>query len=323
VAEWAASAKPYSAGGDAKHEPGTTWPGACAEEALSWGTDRLTQSSCESPHLDAELLLSHLLACNRAHLHAHPERPLTCEERRAFAGLIGRRAQREPVAYIMGHWEFYGLDFRIDRRVLVPRPETELLVELVVQYARERRAHRAIVPDEALAFSIADVGTGSGAVAIAIAVALSDALVYALDVSAEALQVAEANGQRHGVARRVILRQGDLLAALDRRVDCIAANLPYVRSDERDGLPPEIARYEPWIALDGGADGLAHIRRLLEEAKDHLGPTGAIFLEIGAAQGPDVMALARRAFPRADIRLHQDYAGHDRIVALKMTLPPQ
>lgn len=280
-------------------------------QALAWGAILLAEHGCEEAWLDAELLLGHVLGWERSRLLAHGERILSGEEEETFRRLLLRRAAHEPLAYILGRWEFFGLDLCVDRRVLIPRPETELLVELALRYARERMAAPASP------FVFADVGTGSGAIAIALARSLPGAIVYALDRSGEALQVAAGNCARHQVADRVMLRQGDLLAPLGRPVDCIVANLPYVRSDERGQLPPEIACYEPWAALDGGPDGLVYIRRLLAQAGRYLATEGAIFLEIGAAQGSEAMAAAQCAFPKANVHLYRDYGGHDRVVAVQ------
>jgi len=288
-----------------------TCPEGAIEPALAWATCILAERGCEEPRLDAELLLAHLLQWKRSQLHAHSRRLLTPEERAAFPLLVQRRAQREPLAYILGHREFYGLDLIVDRRVLIPRPETELLVDLVLAHVSARRAGGA------MEMRIADVGTGNGAIAIALASKLPGALLYGLDISADALAVAAINCHRHGVAERVITRQGDLLTPLSEQVDCIVANLPYVRRDEWAMLSPEIREYEPGVALDGGEDGLFHIRRLLAQAGDYLAVEGAIFLEIGATQGPAALALAQQGFPGADIRLHRDYAELDRVLAIK------
>jgi len=228
---------------------------------------------------------------------------LNSAELASYRQLIERRAQREPVAYIVGHKEFYGLAFFVDNRVLIPRPETELLVELSIEMAQARSLHL-----------IADVGTGSGAIAVSLAVHLPQALVYATDASAKALEVAACNCRHHGVEGRVCLLQGHLLEPLSEPVDLIAANLPYISQAELAQLPPEISRYEPREALDGGSDGLDHIRCLLAQVGGYLRSQGAILLEIGAAQGPAVVALAKRHFPAAKVEVAKDYAGLDRVV---------
>jgi release factor glutamine methyltransferase len=277
-----------------------------AGEAIDQAYRRLTNEGVESPRLDAELLLAHVLNTNRAAVLAHPERHLTQKELTRFRTLLARRAAREPLAYVLGWREFYGLDFAVDARVLIPRPETELLVERTVALARRLPAPR-----------IADVGAGSGAIAVTLAVQLPAALIFALDESAGALAVTEANARRHGVAGRVRCLRGDLLDLLPEPVDLITANLPYVTSEEWAGLPPEIREYEPRTALDGGRDGLDLVRRLLATAHPHLKPGGAILLEIGAAQGMAATAAARTHYPTAGVRLEQDYAGLDRLVVIE------
>lgn len=282
---------------------------ADARSALSWAVALLADADVDTPRLDAELLLCHVWVCNRAHLYAHPEDPLSRIESSHFGRLVERRAEREPLAYLTGRKEFFGLDFLVDRRVLVPRPETELLVELAIARLR------GMLPTNPTP-AVADVGTGCAAIAVSLATQIPTAIVHALDVSDEALEVARLNCERHGVAERIELLQGDLLAALEERVDLILANLPYIARPALAVLPPEIARYEPRVALDGGTDGLNAIRRILEQAEAHLNPEGSILLEIGAEQGPTSRALATRFFPTARMEVHPDYAGHDRVLEI-------
>jgi release factor glutamine methyltransferase len=217
---------------------------------------------------------------------------------------VGRRAAREPLAYIVGHREFYGLDLIVDSRVLIPRPETELLVEHALRLGRQ----------SAPPLQIADVGAGSGAIAVALAMHLPDATIYALDDSPGALAVTATNARRFGVSERICCLQGDLLTPLENTVDMITANLPYVTTAEWEVLPPEIRDYEPRRALDGGPDGLAPIRRLLSAARPYLQPDGALLLETGASQGEAVCALAHTYLPHSHVQLYQDYAGLDRLV---------
>ncbi len=277
--------------------------------ALRRATHVLSDSGCAEPRLDAELLLAHALQCARRHLYAHGDTRLTPAQQTAFDVLMQRRAAREPLAYITGHREFYGRNYYVDRRVLIPRPETEHLVELALAYLRSLPADPCYV---------ADVGTGSGIIAITIALEWPQAIVYGLDLSTEALAVAAINSTRLGAEERVIWRGGDLLAPLERRVHCIVANLPYVAADEWDELSPEIRHYEPAMALAGGPDGMDLIRRLLSQAGDYLLPGGAILLEIGARQGPAARRLAEDAFPRANVRLHPDFSGLDRVLAVHL-----
>jgi len=299
---------------------------ADARSALSWALPFLTEAKVDTPRLDAELLLCHVLGWTRASLYAHPERLLSKEESERLQRLIIRRVQREPLAYLTKRKEFFGLEFLVDRRVLIPRPETELLVELAV--ARLRTRLRAKLPTEPAPI-VADVGTGCGAIAVSVAIQIPTARVYALDVSPEALKVARINCHRHGLTchgvtrhggiGRVELLRGDMLAPLDERVDLLLANLPYIAQSEFATLQPEIVKYEPRVALDGGQDGMDSIRRLLEQAVDHLAPGAGIMLEIGSGQGAVGRAIAGRFFPNARIEVHPDYVGHDRVLEIDTT----
>ena len=275
-------------------------------EALTSAASQLRTQGVESPRLDAELLLAHVLGVNRAAILTWPERRLTPKQLTRFRDLVARRAAREPLAYVLGQREFFGLGFVVSPAVLIPRPETELLVEHALRLARQ-------LPTPP---SIADVGAGSGAIAVTLAVHLPAATVYALDASAEALAVVVENAHHHGVSERVPCLQSDLLTELPEPVDLITANLPYVTSEEWERLMPEIRLYEPRTALDGGPDGLALIRRLLATAAAHLNARGAILLEIGASQGGAVTALAREFFPLADVQVFPDYAGLDRLLVI-------
>ncbi|MGD9144325.1 MAG: peptide chain release factor N(5)-glutamine methyltransferase [Anaerolineae bacterium] len=281
-------------------------------EALAQATTRLRNEGVESPRLDAELLLAHVLDANRAAILARPDQRLTPKQLTRYRDLVSRRAGREPLAYIVGHREFYDLDLVLDRRALIPRPETELLVEHALRIARR-------MAPEMKPLHIADVGAGSGAIAVTLAVHLPQATVYALDESAGALEVVAENARRCGVADRMRCLHGDLLSPLpeDTPLAMITANLPYVSTAEWLALAPEIRDHEPRAALDGGADGLGLIRRLLATAGSHLRPKGAILIEIGASQGASVTTLARKHFDRASVQLVQDYAGLDRLVVVE------
>ncbi len=284
---------------------------AAVREALLWANFVLSTAAVPSPRLDAEVLLAHVLGWNRARLYAIPEFEVTDEQREAFLAAVERRRRREPVPYIVGQREFYGLSFLVDRRVLIPRPETELLVERALEAA-------AFLGASAETLLLADVGTGSGIVAVSLAVNWPSGTVYATDASAEALQVAACNAARHAVSDRVVLLRGDLLEPLPQPVHVIVANLPYVPTEELASLAPDVVDYEPLAALDGGADGLLHIRRLLARAGDWLLPGGVVLLEIGADQGQQVMRLVPQHCPGAKVELFQDYAGLDRLVRIQM-----
>ncbi|RME10565.1 MAG: peptide chain release factor N(5)-glutamine methyltransferase [Ardenticatenia bacterium] len=274
-------------------------------EALQWGAGRLQHAST-TPRLDAEVLLADVLGVSRAGLIARLHDTLARDAFKAFQGRIARRERGEPVAYIVGRKAFYGRDFLVDARVLIPRPETELLVERAL-------ARLADVP----APRIADIGTGSGCIAVTLAAERPDAHLIATDISEGALAVARANAERHGVADRVDFRRGSLLEPLDAPVHLIVANLPYVGTDEMEILAPDVATYEPHVALFAGPDGLALIRDLLAQVSPAvLLPGGALLLEIGYAQGDAVARLVRERWPHAQVVLHRDLAGLNRVVEI-------
>ena len=272
---------------------------------------RLEQAGIEDAGLEAEVLLRHALNTDRAHLFQRMDAPLSEDVMNNLYRLVQRRLSHEPVAYITGHREFYGLELHVNRDVLIPRPETETLVEAVIEFVRAWRR-----PDEGLEADfqplIADVGTGSGAIAVSLAVNLPDARIRAIDLSAGALAVARANARLHEVEDRIEFLAGNLLQPLTELVDLIAANLPYVKADDWLALPPEIREHEPRAALDGGADGLDLIRPLLEEAPRHLLPGGAIFLEFGAGQQNALLELAGVHFRSTIVR--PDLAGRPRVL---------
>ena len=306
-------AYPHSAGDPSSFPPGLPRD-ISAASALEWAVRTLSRAQVDTPRLDAELLLCHVLEQTRARFYAHPEHTLSEEEHAHLLRVVRRRTAREPLAYLLGRKEFYGLELLVDHRVLIPRPETELVVELAI---RRLESTQSIRPSPA----VADVGTGSGAIAIALARHCPAVRVCALDLSAEALEVARANCHRHRVTSRVELLRGDLLAPLQGAVDLIVSNLPYVTRAELDALPPEISTYEPRVALDGGADGLDVLRRLLGQAEKYLRPHGEILLEIGAEQGGEARTLAARHFPAAVIEVHCDLSGLDRVLEIDTAAP--
>lgn len=283
-------------------------------QALRTGAALLAATS-PTPELDAAVLLGHICKATRAQVMAYPERLLTAEQCAAFRTLLDRRVAGEPVAYLTGHREFMGLDFLTDARALVPRPETELLVEAGLEAARARLAHLEAGAD----VLAADIGTGSGAIAVALA-ALEPRLtrVFAVDVSPEALTLARENVERLGVRDRVMLLQGDLLDPLPAPVDLLLANLPYIAPEDAETLPRDVRAYEPAGALFGEGDGLGHFRRLFAGAAPHLRPGAVLLLEIGADQGPAVCDLAHRAVPHAAVEVRRDYAGLDRMVLVRL-----
>jgi len=294
--------------------------------AMVAASRRLKSAGVDTAKLDCEVLLAYVLGCTRAQLYTHPERLLAQLERERFEALVERRFSHEPVAYLVGEKAFYGLDLMVDPRVLIPRPETELLVDLVLDLvAQADRIHgqteggngNGPAGADAPLILVADIGTGSGAVGLAIAANSSSTQIYAVDISAGALEVAQANAARHHLADNVRYLQGDLLEPLPVPVDVIVANLPYVALNEWSDLAPDIMQFEPSLALAGGVDGLALIRRLLEQAPAKLRPHGVVLLEIGASQGTAVAALAGQHFPDAFVEVVSDYGYHDRIVRVQ------
>jgi len=267
----------------------------------------------ESAALDAQLLLAHVAGLPRTTILAYPERPLAPEDAERYAALVARRVAREPVAYLTGHREFMGLDFLTDARALIPRPETELLVEAALTEVRDRLAE-AMSP----APVVVDIGTGSGAIAVALA-QLEPRLdtIYATDVSADALTLARENAQRLGVAHRIRFLEGDLLLPLPEPVDVLLANLPYVAPRDAPTLADDVSRYEPSLALYGGDDGLGHLRRLFAQIPTRLKPGATIMLEFGYDQRAAVVTLAHTTFPMVDIRIVADYAGWDRLAVIR------
>lgn len=261
-------------------------------EELAGATASLAEVGCETPRLDAELLLAHVLGVDRAKLVMRSEEQASPDERTRYLALLTRRAKREPIAYILGRRDFRRLTLVVDPRVLIPRPETELLVEVGLELPAGTR--------------VADVGTGSGAVALALKHERPDLDVVGVDVSAGALSVARMNGQRLGL--QVEWVEGDLLAGVS--CDAVLANLPYVADDEL--LPPDVALYEPRGALLGGRDGLDTVRRLIEQVGERPGIT-LLALEIGHTQAAATATLLERTGFRQVERL-RDLAGHERVV---------
>lgn len=288
--------------------------------ALDVAVQQLTQARqeqrlpVENPRLDAQLLLSHVLGQERSYLFMFPEQELDSAQEAHWHALLTRRARGEPVAYLLGEKAFYGLDFLVDRRVLIPRPETELLVEVALDTCRQRLA-QSQTP------IVADIGTGSGAIPISIAVHEPRLpYLYASDISPDALEVARLNCLRHRVEKRVRLLQGDLLTPLPEAVDLLLANLPYVGTDERSAMLPDVLDYEPHLALFSGTEGLDLLERLLREAgrSQKLRPQAVLLLEIGYRQRETLTLLAGELWPQARITCLRDMAGWDRILQIEL-----
>jgi release factor glutamine methyltransferase len=265
---------------------------------------RQIQPASDSASLDAQILLAEVLGVDRSYLLSHPEQTLTAEQENRFATLVERCAAGEPLAYLLGRRAFYDRDLIVSPDVLVPRPETELLLERALAFARGKSNITAV-----------DVGTGSGALSVTFAANVPQAAVYATDISPAALAIARQNAALHQA--QVTFYEGDLLLPLlerDIHVDLIMANLPYIPSDEVPTLA--VSKHEPLMALDGGADGLALVRRLLLQAAMLINPGGLTLLEIGVGQGAAAQVLARDVFPTAQVSVELDYAGLDRLVVI-------
>ena len=283
-------------------------------DVLTRGRRMLIQAGQDSDRLDTQVLLEHVLGIDRAILYTHPEREVTAEQEQQFLALVERRMQGEPIAYILGHEEFYGLDFLVDTRVLIPRPETEMLVENALRLVRERL-------DAKQTPLVADIGTGSGVISITLAVEEARLpYLYAIDISTDALAVAQQNCQRHSVEQRVHLLHGDLLTPLPEPVDMLIANLPYVGTDEVDVMTRDVLNYEPHQALFSGPDGLDLLQRFFEQVRtaEKLKPHGVILLEIGYRQRELLTKILKNMLPDATIIFQKDYAGWDRM--LQVTL---
>ena len=268
---------------------------------------QLASAGIADSRIEADLVWMTALAVDRTELYARLSDEPTYAEESAAAELLARRLRHEPAAYIMGRREFFGIDLVVAPGVLIPRPDTETLVEEALSIARPRQGP----------LRIADVGCGAGPIAVSLASRLPDAHVYAIDVSPRALEITAMNADRHGVADRVETLLGDLLAPLRGRVDLIVANLPYVASAAIPTLDPEIRMFEPREALDGGDDGLDLVRRLLCGAPERLAHDGAIALELDPSQFPTVRRLAADAFPASTVRAAPDLAGRDRVLTVQ------
>jgi release factor glutamine methyltransferase len=270
------------------------------KDLLEWTTRFFTDKGIEEPRLNAEVLLAQVLDKDRVYLYANYYAPVNRNEREQYREFIKRRANREPLAYLLEKREFMSLDFRVTPAVLIPRPETELLVETVLQLA-----------DSQQPASICDVGTGSGAIAVSLAYYLPQAQVTGIDISEEALEIARFNARSHGV--NVDFLQGDLLTGLaaKEQFDFICANLPYISEEEFPGLDQEVRHFEPKLALWGFGDGLELYRRLIPQVWQHLHPGGYFLMEIGCNQAQAAVEL----FPASvSVQIMQDWSGLDRLI---------
>lgn len=284
------------------------------QEIWLQGTERLTQARIINPRREAQVLLSAVTGLEHAQLIAYSDRSLTTLQEQQFRSFIQRRSDHEPVAYILGHKEFYGLDFVVDKRVLIPRPETEMLVELALSVIQKRLA----AGETPL---VADIGTGSGAIPVSLAVQEPRLpYLYACDISKDALEVARINSERHHVAQRIHLLQGNLVEPLPEPVDVLIANLPYVGTSEVSSMSRDVLAYEPHLALFSGPHGLDHLLQLCKDIKQSgtLKDRGVILLEIGYQQSESLIPVLSKLWPTATVSSRKDYAGWNRIIQVSL-----
>ena len=276
-------------------------------EIFNSAGETLMRTGSPDAQLEAEVLIRHVLRIDRATFFRDLEQPVTDCDRERLDDLVNRRLNREPLNYITGLREFYGLDFEVSDSVLIPRQETELLVDTVISLARSRPKCE---------MKICDIGTGSGAIAVSVAVNLPSAEVMAIDISQRALDIADANRRMHGVYNRVSLRRGNLLEPVDWKPEIIVSNPPYIKRSDLSLLQPEIL-YEPSVALDGGPDGLEVIRGLLRQSSDKVSSTGAILFEIDSSQKDSARMLSREYFPNSEISILDDLSGNSRAILIE------
>lgn len=273
---------------------------------VKWATDDFRSRGIESPRLDAEVIVAHALKIDRTRVIIESMRELEPEELSLLRGLVKRRRAHEPIAYLRGEREFYGRPFRVDARVLIPRPDTEALVDV----ALERSAHVS------LSMRMLDLCTGSGCVAVTMARQRPTSRVLATDISKDALSVASTNAYRLG-AYNVAFVESDLFERVEGRFDVITANPPYIASEEIPTLMADVRDFEPKLALDGGADGLDLIRKIIERAPNHLEPGGVLAMEIGIGESNAVQALYEAAGYK-EIEVRRDYAKIERVVSARI-----
>jgi release factor glutamine methyltransferase len=281
---------------------------------LEWTTAFFARKEVDSPRLSAERLLAHVLRYPRIKLYTDYERPLTDAELTGYRALVQRAAEQEPIEYLSGIAHFFNLEFEVNRDVLIPRPDTETLVENVLQLCRNTAGMEAP--------RVLDLCTGSGCIAAAIGHHVKSAVVIATDISEKAVAVARRNIERLGLSGRVTVEQGDLFESLAGKVDAqpfhlIVANPPYIARDQIAALDRSVKDYEPLLALDGGPDGLSLHRRILEQSADRLLAGGRVYLEIAYDQGPLALRMAADYTDLNDARIVKDLSGNDRVLTVR------
>lgn len=277
-------------------------------QALQQSARILGSNGIDDSYIEARTMLSHITKLSPVQIYTQPELILSQEQESNLQGMVKRRLGHEPTAYIVNHREFYGIDFYVDARVLIPRPETELLVDTAIEFASNTCLTTPLV--------IADIGTGCGAIAVSLALNLPNSKIYATDVSSSALEVARLNCESHKVTDRITLIQGHLLEPLPENVDVLVANLPYIKTSELINLSLEIMQFEPRTALDGGENGLDHIRQLLEQAEGRINTKGCLLLEIGQNQEQEVSYLIHSCLNKVNFAFISDLNGIKRIAKI-------
>ncbi len=279
-------------------------------QALQQSAHILSSNGIDDSHIEARMLLGYTTKLSPVQIYTHPERTLSQEQQVKLQELVERRLCHEPAAYIVNHREFYGIDFYVDSRVLIPRPETELLVDMALEFARSSSTY----PVRPLL--IADIGTGCGAIAISLAINIPQSKIYATDISLSALEVARLNCECHNATDRITLLQGNLLEPLSGPVDLIIANLPYIKSSDLVTLSHEITKFEPKMAIDGGESGLDYISQLLEQAGGRIKNRGCLLLEIGQNQEKEVSYLILSSLKKVNFEFISDLNGIERVVKI-------
>jgi release factor glutamine methyltransferase len=279
------------------------------EDALEWGQEVLERAGIAGARGEAELMLEACLGVSKAHLYAHPERELAADEWARLREWVFIRSKHEPVWYVIGRAWFMGLEFLVDRRVLIPRHETEVLAGEALREAGKSQP-RAAVPDR---LRIADVCTGSGCLAIYLSLGLKQVEIFATDISRDALDVARENARRHGVLEAISFTQGSYLEPVPSGLDMVVANPPYVSTEQMKDLPPEVRDYEPRLALHAGPKGTEAIGAIATQAADKLKPGGLLLMEIGFGQGGQAREILKQNAAFAEVEVLKDLAGIDRI----------
>jgi release factor glutamine methyltransferase len=271
-------------------------------EVLNWTRGYFEDAGIVQPRLEAEILLAHALDVDRLHLYMAPDKPLSTDERSRYRSVVKERHSGTPLQHVIGEVNFYGLRFRVDREALIPRNETEELLDQVIKRAPRDRDIRCL-----------DLGTGTGVIAVCMARYLPKAQVTAVDISPAALQMARENAALNEVTERIEFVESNWFAHVEGEFDFIASNPPYIRSDELADLPVEVRVHEPSVALDGGADGLDKVREIAEGLRAHLRPDGVVLMEIGHRQGDRVKQLFE-SIELVDVSVERDMADKDRFV---------